>query len=530
MYVRVSTQQQRDEATIDSQKKTLLELAQRSGFEIHPEWIFEDNGISGSTLNRPALEKLRDYVPEGLFDTVFILSPDRLSRKFAYQALILEEFKKHGVKIIFQNSPNSDKPEDNLLLQMQGMFAEYERAQITERSRRGKKHKAQKGCVSVLSKAPYGYRYIKASIAQQAYYEIMDKEASVVGAIFELYTKDRMSIRGIKRYLFEKGICSPTGNAHWSASTLFELLKNSAYRGVAYYGKKERTPSNSNRLTNRKLRLRGAVSSYGLRERDQEDWLPIPVPAIIDEETYASAQELLLRNKVLAERNTKEGTLLQGLISCGECGYGFTVHRYARGQKKHCYYRCNKIGKSCTNRGIIQEQLDESIWNSLFHLLQTPELIKQEIARRFAELKAEPILAKRKLLENSMLKLEEESNRLLDAFQTGCLSLEQLKIRMDAIKREKNLNKRQMDEINAGISKKELLELEDAVEHFSKKLKASKNGLSLSEKRKILRMLVKEVIIGKQEITVNHILPISEIENKTQKQHLCSHRGWLTKR
>lgn len=161
MYVRVSTQRQKEEETIESQKALLLQFAQSKGFEIVPQWTFEDNGVSGSTLARPSLDRLRDYASEGLFDHVFILSPDRLSRKYAYQAILIEEFKANNVTLIFQNSPTPKTPGDNLLLQMQGMFAEYERAQIAERSRRGKQHKAKNGSVSVLSNAPYGYRYVR---------------------------------------------------------------------------------------------------------------------------------------------------------------------------------------------------------------------------------------------------------------------------------------------------------------------------------------------------------------------------------
>src|SRR5689334_7047346 len=187
MYVRVSTQQQKEGATIESQKAQLLEFARQKGFEITPEWSFEDNGFSGSKLARPALDKLRDLASEGIFEDVFILSPDRLSRKCAYQVILMDEFRAHRVKVHFQNSNDPVTPTDHLLLQMQGMFAEYERAQITERSRRGKMHKAKNGSVSIMSGASYGYRYIKGIEGVQTYLEVDEKEASVVRSIFDLY-------------------------------------------------------------------------------------------------------------------------------------------------------------------------------------------------------------------------------------------------------------------------------------------------------------------------------------------------------
>lgn len=248
MYVRVSTQRQKEEATIESQKELLFRFARNKGFEISPDWIFEDNGVSGSTLARPALDKLRDYAAEGLFDHVFILSPDRLSRKYAYQAILIDEFKSNNVTLVFQNSPNPQTAADNLLLQMQGMFAEYERAQIAERSRRGKKHKAKHGHVSVLSHAPYGYRYIKGTKELSSYFEVIEREATVVKIIFDLYVKERLSISKIKEHLSNKQIKSAQGKLEWSRSSINNVLSNSTYQGIAYYGKREKSEPDPMRL------------------------------------------------------------------------------------------------------------------------------------------------------------------------------------------------------------------------------------------------------------------------------------------
>jgi site-specific DNA recombinase len=257
MYVRVSTQQQKEGATIESQKALLLQHARKNNFEIHPEWIFSDNGVSGAKLARPALDRLRDFASEGLFEDVFILSPDRLSRKYAYQAILMDEFNGNGVKVHFQNSPDPVTATDHLLLQMQGMFAEYERAQIAERSRRGKKYKAKHGSVSVFSIAPYGYRYIKGYDQITASFEINEKEASVVKMIFDLYVNKRFSISKIRSYLSEHQIRSPKGNPEWSPSTINGMLKNSAYRGIAYFGKMEPCDPLTTRLASRSVRIDG---------------------------------------------------------------------------------------------------------------------------------------------------------------------------------------------------------------------------------------------------------------------------------
>jgi len=523
MYVRVSTTQQKEEETIESQKAALLAFAKNNGFEISPKLIFEDNGFSGSTLARPALDMLRDYAAEGLFDHVFVLSPDRLSRKYAYQALLLEEFKKSNVTLIFRNSPNQNTPEETLLVQMQGMFAEYERAQITERTRRGKKHKAKNGSINVLTKASYGYRYIKDSVRNQAYLEINDKEASVVKVIFALYTKDRFSIGEIKKHLEQHKIYSPTGNEIWNRSTLSGILKNSSYVGTAYYGKKEKCESFSSRLPSRRVRIRQRTTLKRARQyRDRSEWIGIPVPPIVDNETFDLAQELLKRNIKLSKRNTKEGSLLQGLVSCKECGYSFKQNVSGTKEKRYHYYRCNNKSKTCLNKSIRIKDLDESIWTNLISILESPELIRKEVSRRLSELKNEPQELKRKQLEKRITDLEIESNRILDAFQAGHIEMKDLSARMETIKRRMNDAKREIIETNAGLSKEQLLELTEAVDWFSRHLKNTRQDLTLEEKRKIVRMLIKEVKVGKDDIEVDHIIPTSAGSNEIS--HLCTAR------
>jgi site-specific DNA recombinase len=218
IYARVSSEQQREENTIASQTASLIEFAQSHDLEVPKEWVFEDEGYSGATLERPGLERVRDLAAEGQIQIVLAYSPDRLSRKYAYQILLIEEFARHGVETRFVKSPQGDSAEDQLLVQFQGMIAEYERAQILERSRRGKRHRAQVGEVSVLSNAPYGYRYVRKTDEAPATYIIDEAEARVVRHVYEMYTVEGLSIGEITRRLNTERI--PTrqaaGNARWS--------------------------------------------------------------------------------------------------------------------------------------------------------------------------------------------------------------------------------------------------------------------------------------------------------------------------
>lgn len=525
MYVRVSTSQQKEDETIESQKAILAIFAKSKGFEIPSALVFEDNGVSGSTLARQSLDKLRDYASEGVFEYVFVLSPDRLSRKYAYQALLLEEFKRHNVKVFFRNSPNQDTPEEIMLVQMQGMFAEYERAQITERTRRGKKHKAKNGSVSVLTRAAYGYRYLKNPIENQAYLEINDKEASIVKTIYNLYVRERFSIRQIKRYLEQHKILSPKGNEEWSSATLSNILKNSSYQGIAYYGKAEKCDPNPMRLPSRRVRIKPRITpKRSSRNRNRSEWIEIPVPAIIDKETYELAQDLLKTNIRLSPRNTREASLLQGLISCKECGYCFKKVMSGKKENGYHYYCCSRRDGKCTNPRIKIKDLDDAVWKSLITTLESPKLIKEEISRRISEVKNEPLQLKQKQLTKKLIDLENESNRLLDAFQMGHIEIEELGRRMSVLKREVNNTRREVIETSSGISKEQLLELEDAIEYFSKHLKKTQNSLNLEEKRKILRMMVKEIQISKDGIEINHIIPMKENTELDQIAHLCTGR------
>lgn len=182
---------------------------------------------------------------------------DRLSRKYAYQVLLLEEFSRYGVEVLFVNAPQAETPEQQLLLQFQGMIAEYERAQIAERSRRGKRFWAKSGVVNVLSGPPYGYRYVKKTEHSAAYYEILEAEATIVREAYRLYTEELVSIGAIARQFNTQGVPTRKGLSPWERSTVWGILRNPAYMGKACYGKTEQV---SRTKITRKLRQKGGDS------------------------------------------------------------------------------------------------------------------------------------------------------------------------------------------------------------------------------------------------------------------------------
>src|SRR5690348_5131849 len=183
LNARVSTERQERFQTIDSQLAALRDWAATGGHEISDDFVFRDEGYSGSRLDRPGLDALRDAVRDGVVGIVAVLTPDRLARKYAYQVLLLEEFRRAGCAVVFLQHPISDDPNDQLLLQIQGAIAEYERAVLAERFRRGKLQRAREGQI-IGAKAPYGYSYEPRRDGRPGCLVINEAEAAMVRQLY----------------------------------------------------------------------------------------------------------------------------------------------------------------------------------------------------------------------------------------------------------------------------------------------------------------------------------------------------------
>ena len=427
IYARVSSSRQKEEQTIVSQTAALQAYAVDAALEVIPEWVFEDDGYSGATLVRPALERLRDLVAEVEVPVVLCYAPDRLARRYAYQVLVLEEFARVGTTVRFLKGGAGATPEDELLVQFQGMIAEYEKAQITERTRRGKLHRARAGSVAVLSTAPYGYRYVAKQDGAPARYELMAHEAAVVREVFRLYGEDGDSLNAVARELWRQGIPTASGKARWTASALRYMLRNPAYCGRAGYGKTQARPA-----------APGVVRAT-LRERPRSEWIEIAVPAVISEEQFAQAARRLELNKQFAARRTRTPTLLQGLLVCESCGY----HLYrTTWHPRRTYYRCRgadryrfPAGPVCPNRPVRQDHVDALVWDQVTALLAEPARVRTELDRRVQALQAVlPSTVQRQQLEHEHTRLTRVIARLLQAYQDELLSLDELRERLPALR------------------------------------------------------------------------------------------------
>ena len=535
MYARVSCEQQTQQSTIDSQIESIKERVRADGLILEDELCFLDDGYSGSTLMRPALERLRDLAWSNSFTRLYVHSPDRLARKYAWQVLLVEELQRCGVEIIFLNRTIGVSPEEDLLLQMQGMIAEYERTKIMERSRRGKRHAARRGSVSVLVTAPYGYRYLNKHIAGgEAHYQVDPEEARVVQQIFEWVGRDRLTIRDVCRRLKMQGIPSPKGKGWWATSVVAKLLKNSAYKGSAVFGR--------TRVGERRPRLRPICgkpdqprkfeSRYAGRPEDQ---IIIPVPAIVSEELFAMVTEQMTENRRRA-RQQKDGCpyLLQGLVECGCCEhawYGKGITRYTKNnQAPYPYYRCTGMDafrfggtRICHNKPVRLDRLDAAVWADVCSILQNPQELQREFERRLSGNKeTDDVLPQ---LQKQTAATQRSISRLIDAFEDGLLDksefeprIRQAKLRLERLHQDASAASQRIAERN------ELRQVLRHLDEFADEVRQGLDQANIYARREIIRALVKVIKIEEQQIRITYRISPRPFASGPSRGQIRQHR------
>jgi site-specific DNA recombinase len=515
LYARVSSEQQAEAHTIASQVAALRERAMTDELVVPASLEFLDDGYSGATLVRPALERLRDAAAAGGIDRLYVHSPDRLARKYAYQVLLVEELGRCGVEVVFLNRALGQSPEDDLFLQVQGMMAEYERAKILERHRRGKLHAAREGSVNVLSGAPDGYRYVnKHDGGGQARYDLIPDEARVVRHIFEWIGRVRLSIGEVCRRLMQAGERTRTGRLVWERSVVWAILKNPAYMGSAAFGKTRQGPLRPKLRAQRgrPLQPRRAVSDYDV---PPPDWIHIPVPAIVTPEVFAAVQEQLQENRQHA-RQSRRGAryLLQGLLQCQHCGYAFYGKPLSPSARKgrpraYAYYRCvgtdaYRFGghRLCPNTQVRTDRRELAVWQEVRALLAHPERLAQEFTRRL-HADGQGQRQERTALERQVSKLRQGLARLIDSYAEGLIDKQEFEPRVTRLRQRITHVEAQCQQLaEAETLQRELQLIIGRVEEFAAQVPQNLDTLEWHRQREILRALVQRVEIGLDQVRV----------------------------
>lgn len=516
IYARVSTERQEKQETIQSQIDALREFAKANDHAVLQEYV--DEGYSGEMLDRPALDRLRDDARKKLFSAVLIHSPDRLSRKYVYQELIREELKKHDIGIIFLNNPHSKgTPEDQLSEGVQGLVAQYEKAKILERTRRGKLFKAKKGFI-VSSIAPYGYRYIRKDTvsSREGHYEVAEEEAIVVRMIFELFLQKRSSKRGLAKELTRQGV-KPRKGIYWRTSTLDRILRNETYIGITHYNKHiSAEPQKTTRQYRRKKN-----SSLHLRPREQ--WIPIKLPdelKIIDRQTFELAQEQLRKNSIVLPRESRHNYLLKGLVVCGSCGSPY-VGSPCHGK---LYYRCGNryrkfpLAKDCNAGTIKADKIENLVWQTIAEAIKKPDLIVEQVVKFHEDLhvKEHELEQEIQKVEHDLLEVKRKKDASLDLFLEGTIKKHELEELMQKVRDKETfyIQKRQrlVKELSQAMSP---VEIKRNILNFCNEVRPHIDSLPFKEKRQVLTLLVKKVILEQSGmVRIKAVIPIPQEEHK----------------
>jgi len=536
IYARVSGEQQVKDDTIASQLEALTQRVASDGWECEPELCFVDDGYTGDILVRPGLERLRDQAAAGAIDRLYMLDPDRFSRRYAYQVLLLEELTCCGVEVVFLRNPIGRGPEEDLLRQVQGMIAEYERAKILERCRRGKQYAARHGSVNVLSGAPYGYRYVgKHEGDGQARYQVVAEEARIVRKIFEWVGQERCSIGEVCRRLQRDGVPTRTGKSTWDRSVIGSYLKNPAYKGTAGFGKTRAGDLKPQRLRPQRGRPEQPRRPVSRVDTSSDEQILIEVPALVGEELFATVQAQLEENRRHRRERPRGGRyLLQGLVVCKRCGYGCygkpVSRAAAHGKVRYAYYRCTgsdayRFGgqRLCWNQQVRTDVLDAAVWEDVRQLLSEPERVRAEYERRQRPETGpgREVEQLNKLIHN----LKRMISRLIDAYSDGLLDKSEFEPRLLAARgRLAKLEAECREQRGEATQEAELRLVIGQLEEFARRVAQELQEPDWDTRREVVRALVKQVEIDEQEVRIVYRVSPSPFERGPQQG--CLQHCW----
>jgi len=520
LYARISTELQEKEQTIQSQLAAITRYADEHRLRHSPALTYTDEGYSGTWLDRPALDELRDHAREGRFDLVVVLCPDRLARRYAYQVLLLEEFKRAGIEVQFSEHPIGDSPDDQLLLQIQGAIAEYERAKILERCRRGRLHRARRGELAPPH-TPYGYTYAAKKYGGDGQIRLHPEESAMVRQLFAWYAEEGATLFQVVQRL-NASPWRPRKGKSWCTSLVLGILHREWYVGRAYYNRTHR------RIPDRP----GDAEATGMppgkpvvTENPRSEWIVVPVPRLLEDALFARVQQRIQENRRFARRRLKRSAyLLKGLLKCGRCGYGFTgftsvAFPKSGGRTEHSYYKCNMRSSQavnhrhlrCSNDLLRCDGVDDVVWTTVRDLLLDGKALAQELNSWLERTAAKTTADERLQLTTARsAELKRQRERLLDAYQSGALDLQDLQPRKTAIDDRLAAVEEEQTELRSWASRREVARHQIAgVKAVVERLRDRLQDATFEVKQAILRIVVDKVVATGQWLEIHLALPVS---------------------
>jgi site-specific DNA recombinase len=527
IYVRVSTQRQAQDQTIEQQIERLRAHIQSKAWQLRDEHIFRDDGYSGASLTRPGLDRLRDQAAASAFERILLTAPDRLARKYVHQVLLIEELQQHNCQVEFLDRPMSQDPHDQLLLQIRGAVAEYERSLITERMRRGRLSKFRAGVLLPWTRAPYGYRLDTEHPRDPRGVRLDPAHSAMAAEIFAAYLQDGASLLSVAKQLWERSIPSPSGKKRWGQTTLSGLLTNPAYTGQLYALRLHYRPSKMRRSATHPVGRLSNSTTLNPREL----WIPVAtIPAIVTQEQFDQVQAKLIQNKSRAKRNNKSYQyLLRALVSCGLCQLACAARTVPAG--KHGYYRCT--GKElevqfrteaapCPSRFIPAQQLDELVWQDLCASMTHPEGINQALERaRGGCWLPQELQARQENLRRAQASLAQQLNRLTEAYLGQVIPLAEYQRRRTELEQRITVLENQASQLTVQVDQQQVLAgLTASVTDFCQRVQRGLATATFEQKRQLVELLIDRVLVANDQVEIRYVIPTSPNGEHTRFCHL----------
>jgi site-specific DNA recombinase len=526
IYARVSTQRQAQAQTIEQQLDRLHAHVAAQGWAVLDQHVFRDDGYSGASLRRPGLDRLRDAAAAGEVDRVLLTAPDRLARNYVHQALLLEEMERAGCLVEFLDRPMGRDPNDQLLLQIRGAVAEYERSVLAERMRRGRQAKLRAGLLLPWTRAPYGYRLDPDRPRDPAGVRVEAAEAAVVQELFASYLEDGVGLIGLAKLLSRRGLVTPTGQAHWNAATVRGILTNPSYTGQVYAGRSQARPPRGRHSA---LRPIGRPSTTQV-PMPRAAWIPVAtIPALIGEELFEQVQAKLARNQQFARRNNSaRDYLLRALVSCGHCRTACSGRSDRK--KRYDYYVCRGKGPAvashreehCPARYIPVQSLDDLVWQDLCAVLTQPEQIARALARaQGGHWSSQELQARREVLRQGLASLDQQVERLTAAYLGGIMPLAEYQRRRGEVEQKRGGLEEQRRHLEAqAAGQVDVAAQVQGAEAFCRRVQAGLTGASFAQRRQLVELLIDRVVVTDDEVEIRYVVPTSPRGEHTRFCHL----------
>jgi len=501
LYARVSSDEQREGQTIDSQIAELERFAREKGWECVD--VYKDDGWSGALLSRPELDRLRDDARNGRFEAVLINDVDRLARDLTNLGVIKGDLERRGVRVIFRKLPSESSPTQSLMVNILGSFAEFERAMIADRTRRGRRHKVEQrqqylGCI-----AAYGYRYTPKDRAagRDGVLEVVPAEAAVVRQMFDWVDMEGLSARQVVDRLNHAQMLTRNGSLRWAKSSVLRILRNEMYTGVWHYNKfKSCEPAKSIAMPRYRRHLNSS-----LRRRPRKDWLPVALPeglTLVPRDRWERVQYRLDRNIAFSPRNEKHFYLLKGLTQCNGCKARY-VGEPCRGR---FYYRCHARCKRCPM--VREEDLNEAVRGAVRELVHNPDLVLAQVARlnERSDREAKLLNQKAKEADLELKRIATEEKRILEAYRLGIISPRQLGSEFEQIRSRRNALQVQSGDTSAQRPDSALAQ--GGIRDYCAEAACRFDRLGPEELREFLRTIIRNILFDGATVRIQGEIPI----------------------